>query len=115
MCSWSSGVLEDAELQFQEAVAEPPSKKSNDSAAAAAASGNGSSSPTVVHSDPAILPAPVQQIPPATQEVKALADQQIPAVPEVKQAGILLIPSFFLPSSNYIQPRLKLCLIEVET
>jgi len=106
VCSWSSGVLEDEELRFQEAVAKPPSKKSNDSAAAGA---------TVVHSDPAILPAPVQQIPPATQEVKALADQQIPAVPEVKQAGILLIPSFFLPSSNYIQPRLKLCLIEVET
>ena len=99
MCSWSSGVLEDAELQFQEAVAEPPSKKSNDSAAAAAAaaaSGNGSNSPTVVHSDPAILPAPVQQIPPATQEVKALADQQIPAVSEIKQAGILMIPSYLL-------------------
>ena len=100
MCSWSSGVLEDAELQFQEAVAEPPSKKSNDSAAAAAAaaaaSGNGSNSTTVVHSDPAILPAPVQQIPPATQEVKALADQQIPAVSEIKQAGILMIPSYLL-------------------
>ncbi|KAG2596037.1 hypothetical protein PVAP13_5KG126600 [Panicum virgatum] len=72
-----SGVLEDEELRFQEAVAKPPSKKSNDSAAAGA---------TVVHSDPAILPAPVQQIPPATQEVKALADQQIPAVSEIKQA-----------------------------
>ncbi|PAN31951.2 hypothetical protein PAHAL_5G452200 [Panicum hallii] len=80
-----SGVLEDQELQFQEAVAEPPSKKSDDSAAAAAGSGNGSS-PSVVHSDRAILPAPVQQIPPTAQEVKALADQQISAVPEVKQA-----------------------------
>lgn len=82
-----SGVLEDEELRFQEAVAKPPSKKSNDSAAAGA---------TVVHSDPAILPAPVQQIPPATQEVKALADQQIPAVSEIKQAGILMIPSYLL-------------------
>jgi protein O-mannose beta-1,4-N-acetylglucosaminyltransferase len=94
VCSWSSGVLEDQELQFQEAVAEPPSKKSDDSAAAAAGSGNGSS-PSVVHSDRAILPAPVQQIPPTAQEVKALADQQISAVPEVKQAGILLIPLIF--------------------
>ncbi|TKW13144.1 hypothetical protein SEVIR_5G079700v4 [Setaria viridis] len=85
-----SGVLEDEELQVQDAVAKTPSKKSNVSAAAAAttttASSNGGS-PSTVHSDPAVLPAPVQQIPPTTQEVKALvADQQIPAAPVVKQA-----------------------------
>ncbi|CAO2180675.1 unnamed protein product [Urochloa humidicola] len=82
-----SGVLEDEELQVQDEIAKPSSKKSNGSAAAAIPtnSGNGSS-PSVVHSDPAVLPAPVQQIPPTTQEVKAVADQQIPAVPEVKQA-----------------------------
>jgi hypothetical protein len=82
---WSSGVLEDEELQVQDAVAKTPSKKSDDSAAAAGSSNGGS--PSVVHSDPAVLPTPVQQIPPT--KVKALvADQQIPAVP--KQAGILL-------------------------
>lgn len=100
LCSWSSGVLEDEVLQVQEAVAKAPSRKSNESAAAAAAaaassSSNGSST-SVVHSDPAILPAPVQQIPPTTQDVKTLADQQIPAVPKVNQAGILLIPLFIL-------------------
>nr|CAB3472452.1 unnamed protein product [Digitaria exilis] len=85
-----SGVLEDEVLQVQEAVAKAPSRKSNESAAAAAAaaassSSNGSST-SVVHSDPAILPAPVQHIPPTTQVVKTLADQQIPAVPKVNQA-----------------------------
>lgn len=88
VCSWP-GVLEDEELQVQDAVA-GGSKRSNDSAAAAAAttsSSNGSSH-AVVHSDPAILPAPAQQIPPATQGVKAPADQHVPAIPEVKQAGI---------------------------
>lgn len=72
---------------MQDAVASG-SKRSNDSSAAAAtitSSSNGSSL-AVVHSDPAILPAPAQQIPPATQELKAPADQHVPAV---KQAGIL--------------------------
>ncbi|CAL4977477.1 unnamed protein product [Urochloa decumbens] len=82
-----SGVLEDEELQVQEEIAKPSSKKTNGSSAAAipASGGNGGST-SVVHSDPAVLPAPVQQIPPTTKEVKAVADQQIPAVPEVKQA-----------------------------
>jgi protein O-mannose beta-1,4-N-acetylglucosaminyltransferase len=97
LCSWSGG-LEDEELQVQDAVANP-SKRSNDSAAAAAittpSSSNGSSL-AVVHSDPAILPAPAQQIPPATQDVKALADQHVPAIPEVKQAGILPDSSLLL-------------------
>ncbi|CAL4964869.1 unnamed protein product [Urochloa decumbens] len=82
-----SGVLEDEELQVQDEIAKPSSKKSNGSSAAAIpASGGNGSSPSVVHSDPAVLPAPVQQIPPTTKEVKAVADRQIPAVPEVKQA-----------------------------
>ncbi|XP_062191860.1 beta-1,2-xylosyltransferase XYXT1-like isoform X2 [Phragmites australis] len=73
-----SGVLEDEELQVQDAVANPP-KKNNDSS-----SSNGSS-PSVVPSNPATPPAPVQQIP-STTEVKAPADQQIPPIPEVKKA-----------------------------
>ncbi|CAL4957810.1 unnamed protein product [Urochloa decumbens] len=85
-CSWSSGVLEDEELQVQDEIAKPSSKKSNGSAAAVPTSSGNGSSASVVHSDPAVLPAPVQQIPPTTKEVKAVADQQIPAVPEVKQA-----------------------------
>ncbi|XP_066305896.1 beta-1,2-xylosyltransferase XYXT1-like [Miscanthus floridulus] len=84
-----SGVLEDEELQVQDAVANP-SKRSNDSSSSAAAatttSSSNGSSPSVVHSDPAILPAPAQQIPPAMQDVKTLAEQHVPAVPEVKQA-----------------------------
>jgi len=96
LCSWS-GVLEDEELQVQDAVANP-SKRSNDSSSAAAtttSSSNGSS-PSVVHSDPAILPAPAQQIPPAMQDVKTLAEHHVPAVPEVKQAGILPDSSLLL-------------------
>ncbi|CAL4957809.1 unnamed protein product [Urochloa decumbens] len=81
-----SGVLEDEELQVQDEIAKPSSKKSNGSAAAVPTSSGNGSSASVVHSDPAVLPAPVQQIPPTTKEVKAVADQQIPAVPEVKQA-----------------------------
>lgn len=80
-----SGVLEDEELQVQDAVANP-SKKSSDSAAAATTRSSNGSSPSVIHSDPAILPAPVQQIPPSTREAKALADQKVPVIPEVKQA-----------------------------
>ncbi|PWZ34317.1 Protein O-linked-mannose beta-1,4-N-acetylglucosaminyltransferase 2 [Zea mays] len=80
-----SGVLEDEELQVQDAVANP-SKRSNDSAATRSSSSG--RSPSVVHSDPAILPAPSQQIAPAApQEAdKALAVQHIPAIPEVKQS-----------------------------
>lgn len=99
---------------MQDAVASP-SKRSNDTAAAAAtatatttttSSSNGRS-PSVVHSDPAILPAPVQQIPPsATQEAKdpALADQHVPATPEVKQSGILPdSPSSSVVKDDFLQ------------
>ncbi|WVZ72022.1 hypothetical protein U9M48_020543 [Paspalum notatum var. saurae] len=79
-----SGVLEDGELQVQDAIANP-SKKNSDTANAANSS-NGGSSPSVIHSDPAVLPAPAQQIPPASQEVKAPAGQKVPVIPEVKQA-----------------------------
>lgn len=77
---------------MQDAVANP-SKRSNDSAATRSSSSG--RSPSVVHSDPAILPAPSQQIAPAApQEAdKALAVQHIPAIPEVKQSGILPDPS----------------------
>ncbi|AQK44884.1 hypothetical protein ZEAMMB73_Zm00001d025855 [Zea mays] len=60
-----SGGLEDEELQVQDAVASG-SKRSKDSAAAATRSAN-VSSPSVVHSHPAILPAPAQQIPEVKQ------------------------------------------------
>ncbi|KAJ1282873.1 hypothetical protein BS78_03G084800 [Paspalum vaginatum] len=81
-----SGALEDGELQAQDALANP-TKKNSDAAAAATgtSSSNGSSSPSVIHSDPAVLPAPAQQIPPASQEVKAPADQKLPVIPEIKQ------------------------------
>jgi hypothetical protein len=72
-----SGVLEDEELQVQDAIANSSKKTSN------------GSSPSVVHSEPATLPVlPVQQILPAhQQETKAPPVQQIPPVPEAKQTG----------------------------
>ncbi|TVU22183.1 hypothetical protein EJB05_31865 [Eragrostis curvula] len=78
-----SGGLEDEELQVQDAIANA-SKKSNDSSSGR--NGNGGS-PPVVSSDPVILPAPVEEkIPLPSPEVKAPAEQQIPPVPEIKQA-----------------------------
>jgi hypothetical protein len=71
-------------LQVQDALANA-SKKSNDSSSNAG-------SPAVVPSDPAILPAPAeQQISLTSSEVKAPAEQQIPPVPEIKQAGKLIL------------------------
>ena len=95
LCSWSGG-LEDEELQVQDAVANRSKRSKDSSAAAVTTSSSNGSSPSVVHSDPAILPAPAQQIPPAMQDVKALAEQHVPAVPEVKQAGILPDSSLLL-------------------
>ncbi|PWZ09011.1 hypothetical protein Zm00014a_014386 [Zea mays] len=71
-----SGGLEDEELQVQDAVASG-SGRSKDSAAAAAAATRSAnvSSPSVVHSHPAILPAPAQQIP----EVKQPDSETTPA------------------------------------
>uniref|UniRef100_M8BBG9 Glycosyltransferase 61 catalytic domain-containing protein n=1 Tax=Aegilops tauschii TaxID=37682 RepID=M8BBG9_AEGTA len=82
------GVLEDQELLVQDAIAaaaNSPNKSSSSS--------NGGSQP-VVQSDPATLPAPVQQTPPSIpvpeapkqEEAKAPPAQQIALVPEpVKQ------------------------------
>jgi hypothetical protein len=78
-CSWS-GVLEDEELQVQDAIANA-TRKSNDSSSSNAVSHS------VVPSDPAVFPAPVQQVPLPSSEVKAPAGQQTPPVPEIKQAG----------------------------
>ncbi|KAM3345991.1 hypothetical protein ACQJBY_020482 [Aegilops geniculata] len=76
------GVLEDQELLVREevAAANSPNKSS---------SNNGGSQP-VVQSDPATIPAPVQQTPPTIQvpeapkqeEAKAPPVQQIPLIPE---------------------------------
>lgn len=86
MFGWS-GVLEDQELQVQDAIAaaNSPNKSS---------SSNGVSQ-SVVQSDPATIPAPVQQTPPTIpvpeapkQEAKAPPVQQIPLIPEAaKQPG----------------------------
>ncbi|XBI23653.1 hypothetical protein VPH35_048845 [Triticum aestivum] len=75
------GVLEDQELLVPDALAaaNSPNKSGN----------NGGSQP-VVQSDPATIPAPVQQTPPTTtipeapkhEEAKAPPAQQIPLVPE---------------------------------
>jgi hypothetical protein len=72
-------------LHVQDALANA-SKKSNDSSSNAG-------SPAVVPSDPAILPAPAEQQISLTSssEVKAPAEQQIPPVPEIKQAGKLIL------------------------
>ncbi|KAI5004105.1 hypothetical protein ZWY2020_031348 [Hordeum vulgare] len=81
------GVLEDQELQVQDAIAAASSPNKSSSS-----SDGGSES--VVQSDPATLPAPVQQTPPpavpeAPKQVATAAPvQQIPLIPEaVKQPG----------------------------
>ncbi|KAL6627539.1 hypothetical protein ACP70R_031265 [Stipagrostis hirtigluma subsp. patula] len=87
--------LEDEELKVQDAIANP-GKKSDDLSSnngSSPSNTNGSSpsntngsSRSVVPSDPASLPAPVQQVSPSTAKIKAPADQRIPPIPEVKQA-----------------------------
>ncbi|KAL6848282.1 hypothetical protein ACP4OV_022410 [Aristida adscensionis] len=77
--STQESAMEDRELEVQDAIANANKKSGGLSAT------NGSSSP-VVPSDPATLPAPVQQIPAAT-EIKAPAEPRIPPVPQVNQAG----------------------------
>lgn len=81
------GVLEDQELQVQDAIAAASSPNKSSSS-----SDGGSES--VVQSDPATLPAPVQQTPPpavpeAPKQVATAAPvQQIPLIPEAaKQPG----------------------------
>ncbi|KAK3163724.1 hypothetical protein QOZ80_1AG0007480 [Eleusine coracana subsp. coracana] len=76
-----SGVLEDEELQVQDAVANATKRNDNSSS-----SSNGGSH-SVIPSDPAVLPAPVEQIPLASSAVKVSAEQQIPPVPQIKKAA----------------------------
>ncbi|GJN37653.1 hypothetical protein PR202_gb26632 [Eleusine coracana subsp. coracana] len=70
-----SGVLEDEELQVQDAVANA-TKRNDDSSS----SSNGGSH-SVIPSDPAVLPAPVEQIPLASSAVR---DSGTPVVREWK-------------------------------
>uniref|UniRef100_A0ACD5VCS2 Uncharacterized protein n=1 Tax=Avena sativa TaxID=4498 RepID=A0ACD5VCS2_AVESA len=70
------GVLEDEELQMKDPISNSPKQSSN------------VSSPSVVHSDPATRPAPVQQIPPAQQQDTMTPPvQQIPLIPDAKHTG----------------------------
>lgn len=71
---------------MQDAVAASPPMKSSSS--------NNGSSQSVVQSDPAMLPSPVQQVPPTQQETRAPPVQQIPPIPEVKQTARYTIRSF---------------------
>ncbi|PAN32043.1 hypothetical protein PAHAL_5G458700 [Panicum hallii] len=94
-----SGVLEDQELQVQNAVAEAANPPENNDGASS--STNGSSSSVIPFpSDPAEIPAPapapaieapadqipeIEALPPSTPEIEASPVQLIPPTPEVKQ------------------------------
>ncbi|RLM92193.1 uncharacterized protein C2845_PM08G06440 [Panicum miliaceum] len=94
-----SGVLEDQELQVQNAVAEAANPPENSDGASS--STNGSSSSVIPFpSDPAEIPAPapapaieapadqipeIEALPPSTPEIEASPVQLIPPTPEVKQ------------------------------
>jgi len=97
-----SGVLEDQELQVQNAVAEAAANPPVNSDGVSSSTNGSSPSVIPFPSDPAEIPAPapapaieapadkipgIEAPPPPTPEIEASPVQLIPPTPEVKQAG----------------------------